>query len=73
MEKFKELVAELEVAKVEADKTYVNANMQAAKRLFASLMRVEVKGKIARKELSAFRNKIQDQKDQKKLDENQDM
>lgn len=62
MDKFKELVEEMEIAKVEADKFFVNDNMQAGKRYFASLMRIQAKGKVAREELSTARQLIREQR-----------
>lgn len=58
MNNFKELKFEVEKATIEADKFYVNENMQAGKRLFASLMAIERKCKAAREELSATRKVI---------------
>lgn len=58
MDKFKNLIEELDVAKVEADKFFLNENMQAGKRYFASLMNITKKCKAARVELSAARAKI---------------
>lgn len=58
MKKFIELQEEFEQAKIEADKFYVNENMQAGKRYFASLMTIQRKCKIAREELSERRQQI---------------
>ena len=63
MKKFKELLNEVEIAKKEADNFFVNENMQAAKRFFASLMKIENKGKKARKELSAARKIIRESRE----------
>ena len=62
MEKFKELEQEFEQAKIEADKFYINENMQAGKRFFASLMDIQRKCKIAREELSEKRCQIRKQR-----------
>lgn len=58
MEKFKELVAEMEISKIEADKLYIKDNMEAGKRLFESLMSIQRKCKAARVELSQKRKEI---------------
>lgn len=62
MKKFNELAEEMEVAKVEGDKFYVNDNMQAGKRFFASLMSVERKCKAAREELSEARRDLREER-----------
>ena len=62
MEKFKELEKEFEQAKIEADKFYVNDNMQAGKRFFACLMDIQRKCKGAREELSERRQEIRKQR-----------
>ncbi len=62
MKQYKELVAEVDVASTNADKFYVDSNMQAGKRLFASLMEIERKCKSAREELSIARKKIRDER-----------
>lgn len=63
MNNFKELKAEVEKATIEADKFYVNENMQAGKRLFASLMNIERKCKAAREELSVTRKTIRESRE----------
>lgn len=70
MEKFKELIAETENATLQADKFYVDENMQAGKRLFESLMNIERKCKTAREELSVARKIIREQRQQKNENEN---
>lgn len=62
MDKFKELVEEMETAKIEADKFFINDNMQAGKRYFASLMRINAKCKSAREELSDARKNVREQR-----------
>lgn len=62
MKKFKELVDEVNYAAVQADKFYVADNMQAARRLFASLMTIDKKCKIAREELSAARKIVRERR-----------
>ncbi len=64
MEKFKDLVNEVQVASANADKFYIDDNMQAGKRFFASLMSIERKCKIAREELSIARQKIRESRQQ---------
>lgn len=63
MDKFISLKEEMEQATIEADNFYVNENMQAAKRLFASLMSTERKCKEAREELSAARKIIRERRE----------
>ncbi len=65
MENFKDLKAEVEIASTNADKFYIDDNMQAGKRLFASLMAIERKCKSAREELSISRQKIREQRQEK--------
>ena len=62
MEKFKILVNEVEASTIEADKFYIDHNMQAGKRLFTCLMNIERKCKIAREELSEERKKVREQR-----------
>lgn len=63
MNNFKELKAEVDKATIEADKFYTNENMQAGKRFFASLMRIERKCKAAREELSTTRKTIRESRE----------
>ena len=65
MENFKNLKEEFDTASANADKFYIDENMQAGKRLFASLMKIERKCKEAREELSSTRKKIREQRQQK--------
>ena len=65
MEQFKVLVAEVNNAALEADKFYIDENMQAGKRFFASLMEIERKCKIAREELSEKRKIIRERRQQR--------
>jgi len=58
MEKFKELVDEVNRAAIEADKFYVNENMQAGKRFYSSLMNISRLCKAAREELSISRKEV---------------
>ena len=62
MDKFKELAEEMKVAEMEAEKFFINENMQAGKRYFASLMRIQSKCKAAREELSTERKTIRDKR-----------
>ena len=65
MEKFKNLKEEFDTASANADKFYIDENMQAGKRLFSSLMKIERKCKEARDELSVTRKKIREQRQRK--------
>ena len=65
MEQFKGLVAEVNKAALEADKFYIDENMQAGKRYFASLMEIERKCKLAREELSENRKIIRERRQQR--------
>lgn len=62
MESFKSLVDKVDRAKSEADKFYVNENMQAGKRYFALLMGIQKDCKLAREELSVRRKTIREQR-----------
>lgn len=62
MNKFQELKKEMAIAEVEAEKFFINENMQAGKRYFASLMRVQAKCKAAREELSVSRKTVRDKR-----------
>lgn len=62
MNKFQELKEEVAMAEVEAEKFFINENMQAGKRYFASLMRIQAKCKDARKELSESRKTVRDKR-----------
>lgn len=63
MDNFIDLKEEVKKATAEADKFYINENMQAAKRLFASLMSIERKCKSAREELSEARKTIRERRE----------
>lgn len=65
MENFKNLKEEFDIASTNADKFYIDENMQAGKRLFASLMEIDRKNKLAREELSSKRKEIREQRQQK--------
>ena len=62
MEKFRELKQEMEIAEVEAEKFFINENMQAGKRYFASLMEIQRKCKAAREELSVERKTVREKR-----------
>lgn len=62
MDKFKELKEEVAIAEVEAEKFYINENLQAGKRFFASLMRIQAKCKAAREELSTERKQVREKR-----------
>ena len=65
MEQFRGLVAEVNKAAMEADKFFIDENMQAGKRYFASLMEIERKCKAARGELSKTRKVIRERRQQR--------
>lgn len=60
MKSFKEMSDLVEMAKVEADKFYVNENMQAGSRYFQLLMEISRKCKEAREDLSVERKKVRE-------------
>lgn len=62
MKEFNNLVAEVNKAAKEADKFYLQENMQAAKRLFALLMAIGRQCKVAREELSQSRKEIREKR-----------
>lgn len=62
MNAFKEMADLVDMAKVEADKFYVNENMQAGSRYFQMLMEISRKCKEAREHLSAERKRIKQER-----------
>ena len=62
MEELQALVEEMEIAKLEGDKFYINENLQAGKRYFASLMNIERKCKAARVSLSKARAEVRERR-----------
>ena len=62
MKEFNSLVAKVNEAAKEADKFYVDENMQAGKRFFALLMETERQCKVAREELSKARKIVRERR-----------
>lgn len=62
MEAYKKLRTDIMNAGDDADKFYVNENMQAGKRLFSKLMNIERQCKEARVELSNTRKIIRERR-----------